>query len=539
MADSGSKPPFNPEELQKELQKLLKGKFGEDAQIIFSGPMVDEEGDDQGDEEPEGFEDGDARKILDGFDYKPKDIKEHLDRYVIKQDEAKIVLSTVICDHYNHIRECSKTGGQCTDYAKQNVIMMGPTGSGKTYLLRNIAKLIGVPFVKADATKFSETGYVGADVEDLVRELVHRADGNVDLAQYGIIYLDEVDKIASDRSFQGRDVSGRGVQFGLLKLMEETEVPVRSPMDIQAQLQSMIEFQQGKKPAQKTINTRHILFIVSGAFTGMADVIRRRVGDQRVGFTTDVAGAEAEDYLRIAQSVDFIEYGFEPEFIGRLPVCVVCQDLKAEDLFMILKHSEGSIIRQEEESFRGYGIDGFFTEEALHRIAEIAAEEKTGARALVSVLERTLRHYKFELPSTDVRKVVITPEIVDDPLGQLGSVLEGVKTNEHFLNCEILRRYERTFKERHDINIRFDEEALDLAAERCIQDGREPIEFCEELLQDYEYGLVLIRRNTGQEEFILTREVIENPADKLNDWIRDSVEQSRKNRPDAPPAEQS
>jgi len=534
MASNSSKPPFNPEELQKEIQKLLKGKFGEDAQVIFSQTPIVQAEEDEEEEPPEEESPEDvAQKILSDFSYKPKDIKAYLDRFVIKQDEAKIVLSTVICDHYNHVRECIKRGGQCTDYAKQNVIMMGPTGSGKTYLIRNIARLIGVPFVKADATKFSETGYVGADVEDLVRDLIHKADGDIELAQYGIIYLDEVDKIAADRNMMGRDVSGRGVQFGLLKLMEETEVPVRSPMDIQAQIQSMIEFQQGKKPSQKTINTRHILFIVSGAFTGMADVVRRRIGELRVGFTTETRADDIEDYLRLAQSVDFIEYGYEPEFIGRLPVSVVCSDLNAEDLFKILKYSEGSFVRQVEEAFRGYGIDSVFMDEALQRIAEIAAEQQTGARALVSVLERTLRHFKFELPSTDVRKLVISPEVVDEPMEQLALVMDGARPNEHLINRELIRRYEKTFQEKIGITIRFDDDALDRAAEICTQDGKDPVEFCEELLADYEYGLVLVRRNTGQDEFILGPEVIDGPTEALNEWIRQSVEAAQASQREA------
>lgn len=534
MASNSSKPPFNPEELQKEIQKLLKGKFGEDAQVIFSQTPIVQAEEDEEEEPPEEESPEDvAQKILSDFSYKPKDIKAYLDRFVIKQDEAKIVLSTVICDHYNHVRECIKRGGQCTDYAKQNVIMMGPTGSGKTYLIRNIARLIGVPFVKADATKFSETGYVGADVEDLVRDLIHKADGDIELAQYGIIYLDEVDKIAADRNMMGRDVSGRGVQFGLLKLMEETEVPVRSPMDIQAQIQSMIEFQQGKKPSQKTINTRHILFIVSGAFTGMADVVRRRIGELRVGFTTETRADDIEDYLRLAQSVDFIEYGYEPEFIGRLPVSVVCSDLNAEDLFKILKYSEGSFVRQVEEAFRGYGIDAVFMDEALQRIAEIAAEQQTGARALVSVLERTLRHFKFELPSTDVRKLVISPEVVDEPMEQLALVMDGARPNEHLINRELIRRYEKTFQEKIGITIRFDDDALDRAAEICTQDGKDPVEFCEELLADYEYGLVLVRRNTGQDEFILGPEVIDGPTEALNEWIRQSVEAAQASQREA------
>ncbi|MGZ5503798.1 MAG: AAA family ATPase, partial [Chthoniobacterales bacterium] len=217
------------------------------------------------------------------FNFLPRDIKAHLDRFVIKQDEAKKVLSIAVCDHYNHVnyvrrleKEDAKRAEE-TEYAKQNVILVGPTGVGKTYLIKHIAELIKVPFVKADATKFSETGYVGGDVEDLVRELVQKADGDVGLAQFGIIYIDEIDKIAAASNLHGRDVSGRGVQTTLLKLMEETEVPVRSANDIQSQLQAAFEFQRRGKAKRETISTRHILFVVSGAFDRLKQQVSRRM----------------------------------------------------------------------------------------------------------------------------------------------------------------------------------------------------------------------------------------------------------------------
>jgi len=458
------------------------------------------------------------------FDLKPKDIKTHLDQYVIKQDDAKKALAIAVCDHYNHVMECERNPKALEEeYTKQNVIMIGPTGVGKTYLIRMLAKRIGVPFVKADATKFSETGYVGGNVEDLIRDLVTQANGNLRLAQYGMVYLDEVDKIATASNIIGRDVSGRGVQMGLLKLMEETEVDLRAAYDISSQLQAVMDFQQKGKIEKEMVNTRHILFIVSGAFNGLKDIAKKRLNRARLGFGAEVVSKNEElDYLQHVTSRDFVDFGFEPEFIGRLPIHVVCQDLSAEDLYQILKHSKGSIIKQYEGAFRAYNIEAMFSDEALRRIAELACEERTGARALMTVCERVLREYKFELPSSGVQRFVVTSEVTASPMEELQKLLKTPGYNQKLIVREQVRRYEKEYLEKHGITIEFDEEVIEFIGKQVEDEETNAKDICEETLKSYEHGLNLIKKNMGKTKFAITREVIENPDKVLESWIRES-----------------
>ena len=349
------------------------------------------------------------------FTLKPADIARHLNRFVIGQNEAKKVLGVALCDHFQHVR-LTLEGKEAPFYQKQNVLLLGPTGVGKTHLIRSAADLIGVPFVKADATKFSETGYVGGDVDDLVRDLIRRAGGDIKRASHGIIYLDEVDKLAGSSDGGGRDVSGRGVQTNLLKLMEDGDVPVLSPNDVTGQLQSAMSAARGNTPGMPdTISTRHILFIASGAFVGIDQIIRDRLTSPQLGL--EKAHAQIS-------TADFIRFGLEPEFVGRLPVRVACHALDENDLFNVLSRSESSLIHQYERSFAAYGISLRFEPDALRRLAALARDEKTGARGLMTVLERTFRDFKFRLPSTKIRTLTITANTVENPSAALAKLLK-------------------------------------------------------------------------------------------------------------------
>ena len=517
------KDPDAPGGLEEQLREMLRRaniSLGMSPAAVQQAPKAAAE--DNRDEKAE------ARlKPIREFNLKPHDVRDYLDRFVIRQDEAKQVLSVAICDHYNHVRRCIENPKlQEEEYSKHNIILLGPTGVGKTYLMRCIAKLIKVPFVKADATKFSETGYVGHDVEDLVRDLVKAADNDVDLAQYGIIYLDEVDKIAAQPIASGRDVSGRGVQINLLKLMEETDVSLFSQTDLLGQMQAVMDMQRGKNPARRTLNTRHILFIVSGAFDKLADQVKHRVDTSQIGFRPEGGRERMEtEYLRMAQTRDFIDYGFEPEFIGRLPVRVVCDPLSADDLEQIMQNSEGSILSQYRSDFQGYGIDLGVTPDAVQAIAAKAHGEKTGARGLMTVLEQILRHYKFELPSTPIKSLGISAKIVENPDGELRDLLKNGETFRREMMKEEVKAFADRFQGEQGLKLVFAQEAVDAIVAGAIAANKTVGAFCAERFRDLEYGLKLISRNTGKASFNITQKFVENPGEELSRRIAKSFKQ--------------
>src|SRR5216110_1849142 len=520
MSQQNPPPPSfpSPEELKAKITEFMKQNFGDRVSVAtFAEPEPATA------EEEEKPEKADQKEFE--FNLLPRDIKAHLDRFVIKQEEAKKVLAIAVCDHYNHanyLRRLEKEDARRAEeieYIKQNVILVGPTGVGKTYLIKHIADLIKVPFVKADATKFSETGYVGGDVEDLVRELVQKADGDVNLAQFGIIYIDEIDKIASAANLIGRDVSGRGVQTTLLKLMEDTEVPVRSMNDLQAQLQAAFEFQKRGKAKRETINTRHILFVVSGAFERLKQQVSRRISQGQIGFSAEPVKVMDNELFQFVTTQDFVEYGFEPEFIGRLPVRVVCEDLDADDLYKIMKFSEGSLLRQYERAFRAYGIEISFDSEALRLIADAAAKEKTGARGLLTVFEKLFRDYKYHLAGSGLSQLRVTAELVREPKRVLDRLMaEGHKIEAQTLEAGV-RQFAAEFKNEHQVEVVFDETAVRRLVERAQAERMSMTDLCAHLFKDYQFGLNLIKKNTGRKKFVLGAEAVDAPDSCLSELV--------------------
>ncbi len=392
------------EDLQGFLQDF-KDKYGGEVQIdsdFMQGP-------------PEENQDDEESEWDLNFDYTPDQIKTKLDEYVIGQRQAKKRLANAVCYHYHQIER------EDPFYEKKNILMIGNTGVGKTHLVEVLSEYIGVPFVKSDATKFSGTGYVGKNVNSLVRELVEKADNNLDRAEHGIVFIDEIDKICSSDN-NGPDVSGRDVQTNLLKLLEETEISLMdpsSPMSMMKGMQGMLGTQDG----DEKINTRKVLFIVSGAFPGLETIVGERLNRGGIGFNADVSRGRDLETLQHCTVEDLEDFGLESEFVGRLPIKTFLHDLDEDDMYRILTESQSSILNQFKRDFASYGIELDFTEEALRLIAEQATEHDIGARGLTTVLEDVLFEYMHELPSREITSLTVDESIVKSPKRQLYSLL--------------------------------------------------------------------------------------------------------------------